>query len=563
MGTDYSRQLHREYERAMLRIDELERENRELKAENRQLRNRIVELENTMEERIARAVDIAVAKAVAPLNARIAELEAIVEAKDREILRLKSQLNKNSGNSSKPPSSDGLKKIIPNSREPSVRRQGGQPGHKGHGITLPENLDELVAQGRAKKSMVDHTNGAKRYKSVWTVDVEVVTTYTEHRYPLEAGETVPPPRVVYGDTLKALVIILSVEGIVALRRISDFFREITGGLAAPCRATVERMIEEFADLLSPELEEIRETLLNGTTLHVDETPLRTTEKPEYDESGEQERQKTSKNATQSAYLRVYSNDKATLFTVNPQKDAKGVERDGILPQFHGIVSHDHEAKFYGFGTGDASCGAHLLRDLKGLRDLYNCPWAGEFMVFYKAVNDHKNVDLEHGVLECDAVLLQTYSAQYDELLERGFEILRTMDNKSFGRDELRRMLNRLRDYKTAYMLFINNYEAPFTNNQAERDLRPSKTRQKVSGCFRSWRGLEAFAAIKSYFSTLKKSSRNLLSSVLSVILLHPTIQLQLYIWMVYNLKWNFRIFGFFARSAAKRRRFFSGIMEGK
>jgi transposase len=522
MSTDYSRQLNREYERAMLRIDELERENRELKAENRQLRHRIVELENTLEERIARAVDIAVAKVVAPLNARIAELEAIVEAKDKEILRLKGQLDKNSSNSSKPPGSDGLKPV-PNSREHSVRRQGGQHGHKDHGIKLPENLDELVAQGRAKKAMADHTDGAERYKSVWIIDVEVVTTYTEHRYPIESDEDAPPPRVLYGDTLKALIIVLSMEGIVALRRISDFFREVTGGLAAPCRAAVARIIEEYADRLSPELEEIRETLLNGKTLHADETPLRTTEKPEYDENGGQKRLKTSKNATQMAYLRVYSNDKAALFTANPQKDAKSVERDGILPQFHGIVSHDHETKFYGFGTGDATCGAHLLRELKGLRELYNCPWAGEFTEFFKAMNDHKNADLGCGVCECDAALLQTYSAQYDALLERGFEILRTMDSRSFGRNELRRMLNRLRDYKTEYTLFISNYDAPFTNNQAERDLRPSKTKQKVSGCFRSWRGLKAFAAIGSYVSTLKKTSRNLLSSVLSSLKSNPTV----------------------------------------
>jgi transposase len=98
-----------------------------------------------------------------------------------------------------------------------------------------------------------------------------------------------------------------------------------------------------------------------------------------------------------------------------------------------------------------------------------------------------------------------------------------MDNKSFGRDELRRMLNRLRDYKTAYTLFINNYDAPFTNNQAESDLRPSKTKQKVSGCFRSWRGLKTFAAIGSYFSTMKKSSRNLFASVLSSFLPRPTV----------------------------------------
>jgi hypothetical protein len=522
MSTNYSRQMNREYERATLRVEELERENRVLKRENQQLRNRVVELENMLEERIARAVDIAVAKAVAPLNARIAELEAIVEAKDKEILRLKSQLEKNSANSSKPPSSNGLK-VIPNSREPSVHRQGGQHGHKGHGIKLPENLDERVEQGLAKKAMIDHTGGAERYKSVWTVDVEVVTTYTEHRYPLAADEDVPPPRVVYGDSLKALIIVLSMEGIVALRRISDFCKEVTGGLATPCRATVKRIIEEFAGQLSPELEGIRETLLNGKTIHVDETPLRTTEKPEYDENGGQESLKTSKNATQSAYLRVYSNDKATLLTANPQKDAKGVERDGVLRQFQGIVSHDHESKFYGFGAGDATCGAHLLRELKGLRDLYRCPWAEEFAVFYKSMNDRKKEDIGRGITECDAALLHLYSAQYDALLERGYAILGTMSEKSFGRDELRRMLNRLRDYKTAYMMFINNYDAPFTNNQAERDLRPCKTKQKVSGCFRSWRGLKAFAAIGSYFSTLKKTSRNLFASVLSKLQLRPTV----------------------------------------
>ena len=112
MSTNYGRQLSKEYERATLRAEELERENRELKSENRRLRCRVAELENTLEERIARAVTIAVAEAVAPLNARIAELEAIVEAKDKEILRLKSQLEKNSSNSSKPPSSDIVKPIL-------------------------------------------------------------------------------------------------------------------------------------------------------------------------------------------------------------------------------------------------------------------------------------------------------------------------------------------------------------------------------------------------------------------------------------------------------------------
>jgi transposase len=222
-------------------------------------------------------------------------------------------------------------------------------------------------------------------------------------------------------------------------------------------------------------------------------------------------------------MRVYSNERATLFTVSPQKSASSVERDGVLSQFQGIVAHDHEAKFYGFGTGDATCGAHLLRELKGLRELYNCPWAGEFGTFYKSINDRKNADLARGVHECEAELLQAYRLQYDALLEQGLDILGAMPAKAFGRDQLRRMLKRLRGYKSSYMLFINNYDAPFTNNQAERDLRPSKTKQKVSGCFRSWRGLEAFAAISGFFSTMRKASLNLLESVLSCFQPLPTV----------------------------------------
>jgi len=117
-------------------------ENRVLRAENKRLHERIETLEATMEERIAKAVEEAVAKATAPLMEMIAE-------KDKEILRLKAQIDKDSSNSSKPPGSNGFKKI-PNNREKSGKKQGGQPGHKGHRLTIPENLDELVAEGKAE-----------------------------------------------------------------------------------------------------------------------------------------------------------------------------------------------------------------------------------------------------------------------------------------------------------------------------------------------------------------------------------------------------------------------------
>jgi len=105
-----------------------------------------------------------------------------------------------------------------------------------------------------------------------------------------------------------------------------------------------------------------------------------------------------------------------------------------------------------------------------------------------------------------------FGQQYDDLVEEGAKVLNTLPD-SFGRDELRKMLNRLRDYKQNYLLFIKNYDAPFTNNLAERDLRPCKTKQKVSGCFRSWEGLSNFAQIRSLISTAKKRSNNLLDAI--------------------------------------------------
>jgi len=105
------------------------------------------------------------------------------------------------------------------------------------------------------------------------------------------------------------------------------------------------------------------------------------------------------------------------------------------------------------------------------------------------------------------VCLYHYEKRYDELLQEGKLQLASMPPKSFGYDELRRMVNRLNKHKDNCLLFIRDYEAPFTNNQAERDLRHCKTKQKVSGCFRSWQGVLDYCKIRSLLATSKKTRR--------------------------------------------------------
>ena len=194
----------------------------------------------------------------------------------------------------------------------------------------------------------------------------------------------------------------------------------------------------------------------------------------------------------------------------------GIMRDGLLPRFFGILGHDHEAKFYNYGTLHSTCGEHLRRELIGLRDLHMIPWAEDMRAYIVGMNTHKNKDLEKGINACDPELLAAFERTYDSLLERGRGDFEQMHKGDFGYDEFRVMLNRLTDYKDCYLLFIRNYKAPWSNNLAERDLRPAKTKENVSVLFRSWDGIKKYAKIRSFISTVKKRGMDLFSAITKV-----------------------------------------------
>jgi len=486
MGTNYGRGIIKQVEEMTLENERLICENKRLRAENKDLCAQLKELETTT-------------------AAAIAKLAA-------EIDRLKAQINKNSGNSSKPPSQDGFKSIA-NSREASGRKSGGQRGHPGKRLELPNNLDELVEKGLARREVHDHTSGADTYVSRYTLDVDVILVVREHRY--IKGSAPMGAEVTYGDKIKTLSALLSTEGIIAEERLSDFFSEVTSGAIKLSDATIESFMNELSVKLSPELEVIESSLLNEPVMNTDETPQRCTQKP--DNTGPEPDLRKSERASYSAYIRTHSNPTTTLYTANPQKNDEGVQRDGILPRYIGILSHDHEAKFYNYGTAHATCGAHLLRELRGLFELQKIPWADEMRRFMTGMNNYKNADIAIGKASCETDALSKFGLDYDRLIKAGRVALSLLKENELGHDELRRMLNRLTDYKDCYLLFIRDYRAPFTNNLAERDLRPCKTKQKVSGCFRSWAGIQKYVRIRSFISTAKKRNLSLLDSISRVL----------------------------------------------
>jgi transposase len=277
-------------------------------------------------------------------------------------------------------------------------------------------------------------------------------------------------------------------------------------MAALSKATLAKFVRDAAARVN--IEPLIQDLLNGEVIHVDETPIRTTERP-----SEGRQQETSSKTTFNAYIRTYSNGTATVLTATPRKTEESVAEDNILTRFHGIISQGRESKFYNFGGGHATCGARLSRELKGLAELQMCGWASEFREFYVGMNARKNDDVRNGMSACEPALPLQFEQRYDELFERGAALLASMNPKTFGYDGLRRMLNRLAKRKDNYMLFVRNCAAPFTNNQAERDLRHCKTKQKISGCFRSWQGVLDYCKIRSFLDSAKKYGDNLMDSL--------------------------------------------------
>ena len=511
--TNYPRQMYKHLLEQTEKAERLEQENQDLRQEVKRLRHDLSTLTENLEARIEKAVQ----KATQPLIEQIVQQEKIIKAQAEEIVRLKAVINKDSGNSSKPPSSNGFKKIITNSRVPSGKKPGGQKGHPGCSLSKPENWEELKERGLAQ--VKDHTDGSETYESRYVVDIDIRVIWTEHRYLRGAKELQGMPPVTYGEHLQALAILLAEAEFVGQERVCEFIQAITGGRVHPSEGWLNGVIERFSGRLDGELAQIEEDLLNGLVMHTDETPMKTTEWLEPGDGKEPEKLEKSQKTSEKAYMRVHSNAQATLFTVNRHKDKDGVVRDGILPRFHNILSHDHDIKYYHFGSEHATCCEHLMRDLKGIADSYGCAWPNDMRRFMYEMNEYKKADMAGKATMptgCEPEQLKVFSKRYDELIDQGETAKEKTDNK-YAKDELRKILERLRRYKDAYLLFMKNYSAPFTNNQAERDLRPCKGKQKMSGCFRSWDGIVAFARIRSFFSTVRKRKLDMMGALLDII----------------------------------------------
>ena len=184
---------------------------------------------------------------------------------------------------------------------------------------------------------------------------------------------------------------------------------------------------------------------------------------------------------------------------------------GILPRYTGTLVHDHWKSYYKYGQcSHAECNAHHLRTLRYLHENLHCLWAGDMAALLLRIKRHADLCKLFGSDRIEQADIELYEKNY-----RG--ILAAAQSSSEAKpDESRRMLKRLGEYESEALLFMIDFDVPFTNNLAERDVRMPKTKMKISGGFRSKQGAKVFARIRGFISTTKKKGKNVLDGLVSV-----------------------------------------------
>ena len=463
----------------------------------------------------------------AALKAQIAELVAqnvALAARVQELasqnVELRARLAKDSHNSSKPPSSDGLGRKTKSLRRRSGKKPGGQLGHRGETLHLVATPDAVVEHRPAVcahcHTPLDEAPVVLRERRQVHDLPRVGLVVTEHQalhvrcrrcqavsvgaFPAEA-----PSRVQYGPHLRAFAVYLLQQQFVPYGRVRELFADLFG--ASLSLGTLLTWVQQSAATLAPVQARLKETLQRAPVLHVDETGVR--------------------RAGRLAWAHVASTSRLTHFAVHAKRGVEATDEVGILPAFTGVSVHDGWKPYWRYThCRHALCTIHHLRELTFLEEHYQQGWAKELKDLLRAMKATVEQACADGLRSLPSAVREALVTRYRALLAAGHAANPPPARRPHQRGRVkqspaRHRLERLWLGQDEVLAFLDDFTIPFDNNQAERDVRMLKVQQKVSGCFRSERGADAFACLRGYLSTLRKQGMALLAALETVVAGRP------------------------------------------
>jgi transposase len=451
------------------------------------------------------------------LQNKVSTLGAVNVLLVSQVHDLNARLNKDSHNSSKPPSSDGYKKPPkpPNLRGKSGKKSGGQTGHAGctlEPVAKPDHqvicapksctscgfsLEAAEVVGRDSRQEFDLPP-----LKLEVTEYEVVTCLCPQCNMINKGQfptNVAQPTQ-YGPRFLGFLAYLNQYQLIPLARTQECVGDLFGH--QPSQATVVSAVANCATLLKPVEKAIKKAIKDAGVVRFDETGIRVT--------------------ALLKWIHTASTPLYTFYYCHEKRGREAFTDIGILEEFKGTAVHDCLASYHNpkFNCTHSLCNVHLLRELLGLWEDNRQTWTQRMCALLRGLKRAKEAAQASDQSALDPEILKCYRLAYRKIVVRG--LIKNPAPERIGKrgrpanGKARSLLLRFEKHEDAVLRFASDFAVPFDNNMAERDLRMVKLRQKISGCFRTDHGSTDFCTIRGYISTLRKQGIDVMTSLYSV-----------------------------------------------
>ena len=430
--------------------------------------------------------------------------------------KLKDQISKNSSNSSKPSSTDIGKKKKNNSRTKTKKKPGGQPGHAGTYLKKSETPDKkevLIPDNcscgykfSGSENKINHEN--RQVFDIPEPKLEV-TEYVSAEYECphckkkhkKAFPEFIKSSIQYGKRIKSFAVYLMNYQLLPYKRTRELFTSLYN--VPISEGTLNNILTDYNERLEPSITLIKEGLVNSDIVHFDESGF-------YAENGRH-------------WIHVASTDILTYYHYHESRGYKALEDAGILDFFRGTAVHDYWTTYYKYDECTHSlCNAHHLRDLQGIYDSTELEWAKDMKQLLSTMKYEVDIAKSDDKDSLTFKLRDELVLKFTKLIEKGYQTTPVPEQKKRGtkgrqkRGKALCLLDRFKEKSGEVLDFIFDFSKPFDNNQAERDIRMTKVKQKISGTFRNSEMAKVFCRIRSFISTAIKQSQNVLDAISGV-----------------------------------------------